>query len=263
MTIHPLQGVRIKIDRAKKHLADLVSEFGTFGKEDPYPVVREIEPDSGDEVYRVRIKRYIPPEWAGSIGDVIHCLRSAYDHLAVALVVANGKDSKTAIAETEFPVSSSKEAFHTKKVSRASDEAIRAIERLEPYKGGKGHAIWQIHKLDILDKHRVLIPVGMSYRGPIIGMRMDVPWSDKPVEFPSFQINAAEKVFPLEDGTELLRVRAAARNTPNVKNNYQFPFEIAFDEGQVRPGEPVGPALKEFIDFTENTVEIFRKTFFI
>ena len=130
--IHPLQGVRIKVDRAKKHLSDIVGEFESFRKQDPYPVVRDIEPDSGDEVYRVRVNRCIPPEWAGAIGDVVHCLRTAYDHLAVALVIANGKDSKTAIAETEFPVGSSKGSFSTKKISRASADAIKAIERLEP-----------------------------------------------------------------------------------------------------------------------------------
>jgi hypothetical protein len=81
--------------------------------------------------------------------------------------------------------------------------------------------------------------------------------------FPPFELNAADRLFPLEDGAEVFRVLAAAKNAPNLKHNYKFPFHIAFGEGQVRPGEPVGPALMEFIDLTEQTVEIIRKGFFV
>jgi hypothetical protein len=31
------------------------------------------------------------------------------------------------------------------------------MEKWEPYKGGKHEALWTLHKLDIQDKHRLLI----------------------------------------------------------------------------------------------------------
>jgi hypothetical protein len=186
MVSHPLEGVRIKINRAKKHLSDLVSEIEPFRQSNACEVVIQTDPDTGDDSYRVKVNNPIPSDWAGCIGDIVHSLRTAYDHLAVALVVANGYTSRTAIEDTQFPVGSSRDSFRTEKIRRAPKGAIEAIKRLEPYKGGKGHAIWEIHQLDILDKHRVLIPVGMLYKSVIIQISMTHLWDTDETVVPAF-----------------------------------------------------------------------------
>jgi len=47
--------------------------------------------------------------------------------------------------------------------------AINAIDTTEPYQGGKGHSLWVLHKLNNIDKHRLLITVGSAYRSFNVG----------------------------------------------------------------------------------------------
>lgn len=195
------------------------------------------------------------------IGDCIHNLRSAFDHLAVSLVLSNGQNSKTAIRKTEFPTASSKADFTTKNVRRASPAAITAIEKLEPYRGGAGELIWQINKLDVHDKHRLLIPVGLIHRGPIIKTKMDVPFKETPIVWPAFQLIADEPTR-YEEGATLLHVLAAAKTSDQPSPDFEFSFDVQFGDGEIRSGEIVGKVLQDFISFTEKTVDGFQRQFF-
>jgi hypothetical protein len=50
-------------------------------------------------------------------------------------------------------------------------EAIDAIDATKPYAGGND-ALWRIHKLNNVDKHRLLITVGSMVRSVDIGSDM-------------------------------------------------------------------------------------------
>jgi hypothetical protein len=102
---------RIKINRAKKHLAELTEAINAFESKKPwsYDVVTEPHGSEVCEVYRYRQSGDIPIEWGAMVGDCVHNLRSAFDLLAHDLVRKGGgvPDDHTA-----FPVSKKEISAH-------------------------------------------------------------------------------------------------------------------------------------------------------
>jgi hypothetical protein len=102
MTTNLLASTRSKIDRAKKHFADLSVEISAYHGRNPYRIVIDTHSEPPKELYRFQFTEAIPCGWGSMIGDVIHNLRSALDTLATALAVLNGTTSP---ASCERPIS--------------------------------------------------------------------------------------------------------------------------------------------------------------
>lgn len=276
-----LPNARIKIDRAKYHFAELEAEIGAYHARNPYRIVIDTESEPGEKLCRFEFVEPIPAHLGGIIGDVVHNLRAALDNLAVDLVKAIGKDSKTAVSETYFPIGTTEESFEdslNSRFRRASDNAKRIVRRLKPYQSGRG-AFWQLHQLDILDKHTSIVPVGigggkMGFRPkppPFILLREAPPEGIDPVELPIMWFNLVAR-YPLKHGEVIAHapksVASVILGPPDMPQfnlpvppdpEFQFAVHIAFGEGQVVDGEPVIPTIKQFIDFIERVVEIFEK----
>jgi hypothetical protein len=129
------------------------------------------------------------------MGDVIYDLRSALDHLAWQLVIANGGTPVTpednAGPSTAFPI------FHSKEGAKGGPRppvsiaggvntaALAVIERLQPYHrvdDPQLDPLWQLSELCNTDKHRLLLVVGVTYdalvtttNGKISTTRMQEP----------------------------------------------------------------------------------------
>jgi hypothetical protein len=160
-------GVRIKIERAKEHVRSLKELVRGFQQSEPYRIIAEDDPDTGDLVFKVKVSGQPPPYWGAIAGDAIHNLRSSLDLLVCELVRANGKEVTDS---TGFLISKSAKAFesgHLGKIKGAPKDAMRLIKEVKPYKGGD-EAFWRLHRLDIADKHKLLIPVGVAYRSVIL-----------------------------------------------------------------------------------------------
>src|SRR5205085_2315936 len=131
------------------------------------------------------------------------------DHLMAELVMANGGNVTNA---TEFPVFQSVQSYNDRaggKVAGASQQAIDLIDEAKPYKGGND-GLWLVHKLDLTDKHRSLIPAYGSYRAfvidPVKWLRataVDIGIPDD-LSMP-LAIRPAVRC-PLEDGQPMFRV---------------------------------------------------------
>jgi len=63
---------------------------------------------AGNLSFLVRIREDPPAEWSAIIGDAVHNARSALDHLAFALVEANGG---SADENTTFPITDKPEGY--------------------------------------------------------------------------------------------------------------------------------------------------------
>jgi len=261
MSTHPkpLEGSKFKVERAKEHFQQLEANIKTFHASKPYRIVVEEESQSGDQLYRVKIKKQPPPMWATIIGDIVHNLRSALDLLVNDAVRANGN---TPNRDTGFPVYKSADAFKSGfsgKVRGASTKAINVIRNLEPYKDGN-EALWHIHCLDIADKHRLILSVGSAYRNFNVVLKMRVPWAEgEIVESPPIAIRPADRLYPLKNGAVVMCVKAAARMShSNDAPDYQFIFEVAFGDGEIVQGEPVLPTLQQLIKSVEDVIDIFE-----
>jgi len=261
--LNPLEGSKLKLERAKEHIRQLETEIRAFHERNPYRIVVEEEPQSGDQIYRVKIKEQPSPRWATIIGDIVHNLRSALDLLTNDLVRTN---CKTPNRRTGFPIYESAKKFETQffsKVDGASTKAIRIIGRLKPYKGGN-QRLWVIHSLDIEDKHRLILSVGAAYRNFTMSMGLRLPWKEgEIIKSPPIAIRPADRQYPLKDNAEVMRVKAAARTSDSkVDPDYQFTFEVAFGDGEVVQGEPVLPTLQHLIDYVEDVIDIFDRNIF-
>ena len=76
-----LSGIQAEIARANDHIGDLKSRIDAFNSQNPYAVVTERQPNTGDKVFRVKIVQPVPDALCCIIGDAVHNLRSAIDHL--------------------------------------------------------------------------------------------------------------------------------------------------------------------------------------
>jgi hypothetical protein len=77
----------MKLDRAKKHLNEFKTAIAPFTAGRKHLVVGRVESKQKpvEWVYRVYITGSPDPDWAIPVGDFLFDLRSALDHMAVAL----------------------------------------------------------------------------------------------------------------------------------------------------------------------------------
>jgi hypothetical protein len=255
-------GIYVKVERAKEHVRDLETLVQGFLQSNPYEIVVQDEPDTGDRVFRVKVNSEPPLKWSAIIGDAIHNLRAALDLLVCELVRGEGNP---VTVETGFPIFKSAKAFKSGfsgKVKGAPKEAIDLIKRAKPYKGGN-EPLWWLHRLDIADKHRVLITVGSAYHSFILdAARAFDDFPDLPPELVIPQdvtipiaIKPADRQWPLKDGAIVFKVSRESRS--KMDENTQFAFEVAFGEGEVVQGEPLIPTLHQLVEFVEGLMEPF------
>ncbi len=160
-----LDGIQLKLERAEEHLARFHADFDPFRDSKSIGIRREPDPDPGYYQLIYERRRPFPPRLPVYLGDFVHNLRSALDHIAWAL-------SRNPSSATEFPILSDhpvtgrnpKEAARQfrRKTIGISSEARTEMERLQPYHKGyatKGEPLWRIHRLDIEDKHHALVVV--------------------------------------------------------------------------------------------------------
>ena len=151
------ESVRIKIERADQHISDMDGAISEFWKTRPYKVIGYIDAEKRP-TYQVTDTKPIGPMIPAIAGDVIQCLRAALDRMACALWSrTNARDCKI-----YFPIADSATKYKSDglgKVKGLGQDAIDAITAIEPYQGGKGESLWCLHRLSIIDRHRLPLTV--------------------------------------------------------------------------------------------------------
>jgi hypothetical protein len=155
--------VRVKIQRAKKHLRDLAADLLAARNVRTTVVGTKVDAHTGRTSQGFVTLPRLPIDAVATAGDIVHNLRSALDHLAYQMVIV-GSGSEPS-RRVEFPIakdSATYEAEKARKVKGMRQLAIQAIDNVKPYKGGND-ALWKIHELDNIDKHRTLFSVAHDY----------------------------------------------------------------------------------------------------
>lgn len=164
--------VQQKVERANQHIAELKSAVRAFLATNPYEVGTRRDPQSRKLVYYVSDARQIPSSFALIAGDAIQNLRTALDQLAYQLFLVGPHGTEDQGRHVYFPIEENKDKFDSNLLNRTRgmrEDAIDALRRLEPYRGGKGEQLWRLHALNNTDKHRLLLTVGSAYRALNIG----------------------------------------------------------------------------------------------
>jgi hypothetical protein len=251
-----LRGPKLKLERAKSHIGDLEEAVKRFFDTDPYKIIVEDNPQAGRREHRV-VKAQDPPACLSAIsGDVIHNLRTSLDHLIWQLILANSRKPNENAA---FPIWRSESKFKSGRPGYAkgiSKQALDVLYALKPYKGGND-ALWRLHHLDIVDKHRLLLTVASGYQNPILDMGVlanrlfDKPaeeaWGPMPLA-----INPAERIV-VREGATLFGAPLGDKNYDDVK----FSIAVALYESEVPEGEPLIKALHELASFVDETIDLF------
>ncbi len=155
-----LTGVFAKMHRAWHHIQDLDLIFERWIKTQPWSVETECNAEGRPKRLVFRIHSPIPAEAGLVVGDALHNLRSALDHLAGVAATRNGRSTKGVY----FPVAPNEASFPSAsadKLRKCPDVFRSFVAGLHPY-GGGNEAIHTLHHLDILDKHQVLAPICVS-----------------------------------------------------------------------------------------------------
>lgn len=162
------EGFRAKIGRAIEHLDALKKSIADFTVEgESYSVIKEANRESGEYIFRIRVLKEPPlVQWSLIIGDCLHNLRSALDHLFIDLVLRKHPDPKTIKNQRriQFPLHSESSGFKGHKPQNeewVGADALAIVERLQPFNHPKGpnfSILGFLHEFDITDKHRLLLP---------------------------------------------------------------------------------------------------------
>lgn len=128
-----------------------------------------------------------------------------------------------------FPIARSKDSYPSyaqKCLKGASKQAFATIERLRPYQGGD-ERFWRLHRLDVEDKHRLLIPVGAAHRNLLISITFVGNEEVPTATFSPLALNPADRQYSLQDGAVVLRIMKAAQEADqgSFRTGHGFMFE--------------------------------------
>jgi hypothetical protein len=240
--------VTVKIKRAQKHLYDLETEIVEGGIKYLYAAAIDFESNAkaGDPILNfphLSMYTVLPFDVLPAAGDVIHNLRSALDHLANQLVLANGSQPSL---RTEFPIAKDFRTYKTEKrakVKGMSKRAKAAIDALKPYKGGND-ALWRLHDLDNIDKHRSLFTLFSNCLFAADWLPSEYPYMLK-TDSPHFS-------GIVGDDTESGIV------ADDTENDVKLVVDKATSDLQITDSGPLLPTLHQMVDLVNNLVLAFK-----
>jgi hypothetical protein len=150
---------QLKIERAEEHIRDLRRRALQFS-DHRHDVLVEHDAEIDCDVLKFVSCQAIPPDLMCIAGDAIHNLRCALDFAMSEIeFVTTGKRTHNVM----FPVRKTIGQLETFIQRRLKEKAPREVldfikNEVQPYERGSGDAIWQLHRLDLVDKHQLLIP---------------------------------------------------------------------------------------------------------
>jgi hypothetical protein len=260
ITDERLASVQVKIDRAKKHIADLGADLKAFLDTKPYAVGTKRDPETRKLIYYVTKVDRTPIALAAATGGIIQNLRSALDHLAYQLFLVGTGGSAGNGRHVYFPIARDVAEYKKGSAHRIKglrQDAVDAINAIEPYGGGKRNDLWILHALNNIDKHRLIITVGGSFQSVDVGPTVSrtLPDGFKENLKISLLLKPADTLCPLKVGAELF---IDASPDAEVDENKPFGLDVALSEPGIVEGKPLLAEVQRFANLVSDTVALFK-----
>lgn len=192
----------LKLKRARQHLEQLENAIEAYRTGSNFRV--EQTPNIPEHSIDFTLRVGTPPpleDWALVVGDCVHNMRAAFDHLAWQL----DPSRETGRWGTGFPIYVKEPGkWPPPAVARMPAEAQGIIQGLQPYYAAKAagedpdeHFLALVQSLDISDKHQELLMTATAVGGDRL---QGVP----------FGASTESGIFPpFADGAPVMRVRLA------------------------------------------------------
>jgi hypothetical protein len=238
-----------KLNWATRRCNELEADVEDFRRTRPYKIGHRQDDTSEEVTFVVEVVPELPVSLQLLLGDVIHNLRSTLDHLAGALVSAAGGTPDTT---TSFPIFESHQAYQDhsrKRLDGVSPYCLQTFDNMQPYKGGWGHWAWQLHRLDIIDKHRLLLAVGTMAVGRTMTVSEQAAFLAKRTIIGP-RAHAAKQYARASSSTNIVPVHVGYElgkfPTTEIPQNIGFAFDLAINEPEIAPLQPTSLLLRSF-----------------
>jgi hypothetical protein len=242
-----INGITLKIERAKEHIRHLDSRIQDFLGNKPYVIgakphrIPQIEHTT---LYIVEVSP-VPDDIPLIMGDAIHNLRSSLDHLAWQLVEAAGftpnKDTYFPVSDTAHKYASAIGKGEIKHIPQGALDMIRLVQPAFT----NDMTLWLLHQLDIVDKHRlVLTTVTSMDRWGVDVARGQTLWFNE------------HRFVPLKVGYEITNLPTSTYERQSHQD-FQLGADIAFGESELPEGELVLYTVNKLADFVDGFVAKF------
>lgn len=247
----------LKIRRAEKHYAELSL---LFRKRKPFRYFLETNCKTGDRATFAKRDEDVANDAAIIIGDIIHNLRAALDHTYWNCTEKFSK-SDSERKSIQFPITSTEKALQESVLpglpSRVSDSFANALGSLKPYREGGNNLLCAIHDLDVLDKHKLLIPTGNFTKITSAMIQVQVP------DFPSgmmnfgFGNNYRDVDWKIRPMTWTQRRKAKIPASNIIEKELDVPVEIVLSD--IDSLKPALEVLQDLIDLTKEATQVLLK----
>jgi hypothetical protein len=256
-----LDGVHLKLDRAKEHWEALNREIRCFLDDHAVVPVAVSDPLQRLYIFRVGKVHPLPARWGIVVGDIVHNTRSALDHLVAQLVIANGQMPARHHA---FPVCLKLRDWQRQveqaKSGKSSLDGVAAaavslIESIQPYHAGaerdaERSTLAGLQRLWNADKHRLVhgVRTFIADHEPQITLDPGPPIAE--VAWAKYSPGAE-----IVEGAEIARAQLRMHRlaiTPGVVVSLKMRIEVGF---QGAANEPL--ASMKYLDHAVDQVRAF------
>lgn len=240
----------LKIQRAEDHYATL-NEL--LNKERPFGYFIETNFKSGQRATFAKRNEEVANKAAIIIGELIHSLRAALDHTYWACTeqFAQSNQEKRHI---QFPIKDTEDKFKkfvtTGLCKRLPESFTSALASLRPYREDGNTNLCLVHDLDIVDKHKSLIPTGDFTRISSSMIKQQVPDFPPGLSNCGFGSNGRDVVWNVPPMPWAVMMDSV------VEKELDVPVEIVLAD--VDSSRPVLEVLQEMIVTTEDAHKVLR-----
>jgi hypothetical protein len=184
-------GVRLKLERSDELRAEISAAIESFQRSNPVRLEREIRDGGRRHIYSAREVAQPPGRLGVVVGDCVHNLRSALDHMIYE--AANGESLPEGTARRLcFPIALDAPAFAAIRagalygVPRPVQDVVEAHQPYNQYTTPDVSPLWSLNRLWNVDKHRLVrlpwhAPEYGSYALPPGVALVGAPWRIPPL----------------------------------------------------------------------------------
>jgi hypothetical protein len=265
---HPLAGAVAKFNHSKQQFDLLRSEIGEFFEQDPMPHHSRgyFDPSGWEWIERFQVRELPPLRFGVTLGDCLHNLRSALDHLICQLTLLDG-GTMADCEQTQYPIASKSEGQFERmadhRIPKLSRHHRAMVKRTQPYRAGEDaavHPLFVLAELSNADKHRVLNPTFSVMKSDAAEVLEGVAGNfqgDGPDPAKSWWM--LDRGGRLEHGTPWLRIgldRAILTERPQVEIGGLLRTGLAFGDMGMD-----ADSYRHIAEYVRKILEIFTRRF--